>query len=539
MEKTVMAKIKGTKKKDVLKGLSNKDKVIGLGGEDKLIGLAGDDKLVGGAGSDKLSGGGGNDILKAGAGDDQLKGGKGNDMLLAGLGNDVLKGGEGNDHLDAGDGDDVVLGEAGDDFMVAGTGKDMFSGGDGIDMIDYSASAGNVGVSLASGKGTYSADGDTYNGIENVIGSAFADVLFGTYEANFFVGGAGNDTLMGEGGNDRLEGGAGDDWLYGGDGADAFIGGEGTDTVSYSMNKSGIKIDLLKNTSGLSANGDTFDGIEDVWGSYHDDAIAGTDGANEIRGQDGNDLIAARGGKDTIYAGEGMDGVSGGDGDDRVFAGEAQAVMDQFYGDGGNDWIDYSTAGGKVTVSLTTGVTAFHAADDVIVGFENILGSRYDDTLQAAVGGRAYGHDGDDIVIDSTGTEVLRGGEGLDTLTDGIGLGDTIKDIFFLEKGMGEDTVIGFTKGVDQMWFSESQFGELGVDGQGNLLAGRLVNDSDGNGMADATAGYAQLIFDTLTTKLYYDADGTGGKAAVHLASVNAVDGNALIASDFLVVPDI
>ena len=56
-----------------------------------------------------------------------------------------------------------------------------------------------------------------------------------------------------------------------------------------------------------------------------------------------------------------------------------------------------------------------HAEGDNLVDFENVLGSSKTDVLNAADGGRVYGGDGDDIILDAAGTEVLRGGRGEDS----------------------------------------------------------------------------------------------------------------------------
>ncbi|WP_374707284.1 calcium-binding protein, partial [Pseudomonas sp. 008] len=124
------------------------------------------------------------------------------------------------------------------------------------------------------------AQGDSYAGIERVVGSAFNDTLTGYNPIHILEGGAGNDVYVitnqgatvveqAGGGDDEMRtqlntqvlatnverltfvgtgnfigtgnasdniitGGAGNDTLRGGGGADQFIGGAGTDTVSYS-----------------------------------------------------------------------------------------------------------------------------------------------------------------------------------------------------------------------------------------------------------------------------------------------------------------
>src|SRR3546814_15641485 len=75
--------------------------------------------------------------------------------------------------------------------------------------------------------------GDQLSGIENLNGSAHADVLNGNVGANRLTGGAGADRLVGGAGADTLIGGAGDDRFVFGDGAGddsilGFVAGAGT-----------------------------------------------------------------------------------------------------------------------------------------------------------------------------------------------------------------------------------------------------------------------------------------------------------------------
>jgi aromatic ring hydroxylase-like protein/hemolysin type calcium-binding protein len=105
-----------------------------------------------------------------------------------------------------GDGDanaNALTGNAGDDLLVGGSEGDQLRGGAGRDTAVYSAAAAALVVSLAAGTGSGSdAQGDTLIGVENIVGSAFADTLTGDANANILTGG---------GAADRLDGGAGSD----------------------------------------------------------------------------------------------------------------------------------------------------------------------------------------------------------------------------------------------------------------------------------------------------------------------------------------
>ncbi|NEX46588.1 Hint domain-containing protein [Pseudotabrizicola algicola] len=163
-------------------------------------------------------------VVAGGAGNDTLTGGSGADLIYGEGGNDLLSGGTGADTLDGGDGDDTLRGGGGADVLIGGAGRDT---------ADYSASAQGVTVNLLTGLGSGGdAQGDTLAGVEDLIGSAQADVLTaGSTQGNLF-GGAGNDTLYGgAAGGDSLYGGDGDDLIAGLGGNDRLFGGAGNDTL--------------------------------------------------------------------------------------------------------------------------------------------------------------------------------------------------------------------------------------------------------------------------------------------------------------------
>jgi Ca2+-binding RTX toxin-like protein len=142
----------------------------------------------------------------------------GNDTLNSGLGNDRLFGDAGNDRLNGGDGNDTLTGGAGADTLI---------GGAGIDTASYANAAIGVTLDLATVGVTNDAAGDTYSGIENVAGSAFADIIAGNASANVIAGGNGDDFLFGMIGDDHLIGGMGADVLRGGEGNDRLDGSFG------------------------------------------------------------------------------------------------------------------------------------------------------------------------------------------------------------------------------------------------------------------------------------------------------------------------
>ncbi|MGO4727983.1 MULTISPECIES: calcium-binding protein [unclassified Inquilinus] len=235
---------------DILNGRDGNDRLVGGDGTDTLSGDAGNDSADGGAGNDGAFGGAGNDTLFGGAGDDNLDGGDDNDVLQGAAGIDTLAGGAGADTLYGGDGDDTLDGGDGNDVLIGGAGIDGLTGGAGIDTAYYAASASAVTVDLAAGTGLGGdAQGDTLTGVEQVVGSAFNDVLRGDAGANTLWGLAGDDTLTGRAGGDLLKGGAGNDTFAYAVIGDSTVAAGGKDVIADFT--TGDKIDL----SAIDANG--------------------------------------------------------------------------------------------------------------------------------------------------------------------------------------------------------------------------------------------------------------------------------------------
>ena len=238
-------------------------------------------------GTDRIDNGDGTSSAATGWQDDVVQAGAGNDTVFSGAGNDSVDGGDGDDSLIGGAGDDTLLGGVGADTLVGGAGADFLSGNAGLDYLDYSASSAGVNVNLTTNVGSGGdAAGDSYQGVDGIIGSAFDDTLTG-YDGfstdpldpytnviygnagNDYIdgrdgddslyGGADNDTVVGGGGNDLMTGDAGNDLLDGGAGTDTMTGGLGNDTFS------GLGIGDLVDGSEDPGNTDT--DVLDLFGS--------------------------------------------------------------------------------------------------------------------------------------------------------------------------------------------------------------------------------------------------------------------------------
>ena len=187
--------------------------------------------------------------------------------------------------IDGGDGDDLIAGGLGSDTLV---------GGSGTDTADYSASGSGVTAWLDGTAGTGGeATGDTLSGIENLLGSANADTLYGDGASNVITGGDGDDTLVGGGSGDTL------------------TGGLGTDTASYATSASGVTANLGNAAANSGdASGDSYSGIENLTGSGQADTLTGNGSDNRLDGGAGDDTLIGGAGSDALVGGAGTDTAS-------------------------------------------------------------------------------------------------------------------------------------------------------------------------------------------------------------------------------------
>ena len=407
---------------------------VGSAFDDVLIGNDGANVLDGRGGGDSMAGNGGDDVYFVDSIDDIVleDADGGNDTIVVlGRGLDVgtfanveniiyvdaspaqtggsgaapgvgstlptsmIFGDGGNETLDGGTGDDMIFGQGGGDLIIGG--RDSLASRDINNTIDVADLEDQ----------TESDDGD--------------DALYG---------GGGNDTILGGQGDDTLDGGRGDDMLSGQDGVDIFRGGAGSDTVDYSQESPfQLIVNLQTNVAfGGTSSGDTFYSIENLIGS--DDRIdrfIGTSAANHFWGQGGGDYFNGRGGDDILDGGNDGDIIYGEGGNDTIIGGTGQDYLD---GGAGNDTVVYTGSSGGVTVDLGNGTASGGDADgpvqivgrgtairhDILVGFENAVGSFHDDHLiGSARANRLFGGRGDDTLTGGGGADRLNGGAGRDT----------------------------------------------------------------------------------------------------------------------------
>jgi Ca2+-binding RTX toxin-like protein len=155
--------------------------------------------------------------------------------------------------------------------------------------------------------------------------------------------------------------------------------------------------------------------------------------------------------------------------------------LDDFDGGNGIDTLTFQGARNSgVAVSLATqGGSAGDANKDTYKNFENIIGSRFNDTLTgSAVANRLEGGAGDDTLTDvaGTGTDTLIGGAGNDTYV--VSATSTVID----ESGGGYDQVYStvtytLSPGIENLFAS----GENPIDLTGNESNNLIVGNGAGN----------------------------------------------------------
>jgi Ca2+-binding RTX toxin-like protein len=380
---------------------TNKNDVItGFAGNDTLQGLTGDDILLGGAGNDTLDGGAGNDYLDGGG--NGFGGGNWN-YFLGSLGSDIFDGTSGFDYADYSNGTGLFAAPANGFvspitfFVPQGIVQKSVDGSQDQlinveivvsaytlstnanlnDTIDVSSAPSGVLVDLRGGIGpilqyistplpSWPSLNYTVWGFDNVNGSNFNDVLYGSNSGNSFLngnggndwlqeddtygvgndilnGGSGNDTLIAAAGDDILDGGTGNDQLVGGTGNDVYFVNSSLDTVTELVNEG--TADLVKSsisyTLGLNVENLTLTGITNINGTGNilDNVINGNTGNNTLNGLAGNDNINGGSGNDIIFGGSNNDILIGGLGNDILVGGSGK---DTLFGGLGADIFGYN-----------------------------------------------------------------------------------------------------------------------------------------------------------------------------------------------------
>jgi Ca2+-binding RTX toxin-like protein len=479
-----------------------------------------------GAVSFLTAGGNSNEALAGTGGADMLLGGKGADDISGGGGNDYIWGGSGGDHLTGGAGRDRFV------FLNRGERADVitdFKGGNGGDFLDLSALAANSGWEdgdpVANGylrlvqKGEdvevqVENDGDgrdfkTLVTLENIDKSA--------------VTSANIRTALSE------------------DPASTPTAPSKPDTPPspHQPTEPTDPVDpvpgggVLRGTDGDNVLRGSVD-VDHIIGWGGDDRMTASIVDTVLEGGNGDDIISGNRGNDVLKGGNGSDWLSGGDGEDKLYgdAGDdtllGGADADTLAGGRGYDTADYgSAANGVVADILSDRSNGGGAASDRFSSIENLTGSDYNDTLRGNKGANILqGGNGDDTLLGRAGADTLVGGDGSDWLDGGawkdvLTGGRGADSFYFAHASQAGDTITDFQNGYDHVVLSGGGFG---IDSHADF---NFVE-----GLA-ATTAQATVLFDKSSGQVLWDADGTGSREAVNLAtfsiSTNFSDSDILI----------
>ncbi|MEG3166463.1 choice-of-anchor L domain-containing protein [Sphingomonas sp. PB2P19] len=206
----------------------------------------------------------------------------------------------------------------------------------------------------------------------------------------------------------------------------------------------------------------------DVHGGGGDDLLIGGAGADILHGDGEEDVLEGHDGNDQLFGGDMADQLSGGKGADTLDGGD------------GIDTVDYSQANRDVMVGVTIALsnTAFTASGgdatgDVLTNIENVVGTDYNDTINAD------GADFKTYLEGGEGGDYLGGGNESDYLQGGAG-GD------YIDGRGGEDatTYVFSWAGVD---IDLNRYHQIGGDAQDDVLVN--LEDIQGTVFDDRMVG--------------------------------------------------
>ena len=274
--------------------------------------------------------------------------------------------------------------------------------------------------------------------------------------------------LSGLDGHDHLTASAGDDYLNGGSGNDVLNGREGDDTL---LGGSGNDIYLIWNGSGADVMAD--EGGADILRFVTNTGDGPTGG-----------LTTYRQGKSLFF---------------RSYTSDTEFDVGEIRNFQGKGWIEqmHYVDGDGATYYISLAKTG--------------IGSKLADWISSTVtGGTLSGLEGNDVLIGFTAADTLKGGVGNDVLYGGP---DTASDKFVFDtapnSSLNVDYIIGFAASEDKIQFSKAIFKAFTV--VGSLSSAAYV---EGAGKTTADSSSHRVIYNTTTGDLFYDADGSGTKAA-------------------------
>ncbi|HEX8257248.1 MAG TPA: hypothetical protein VF589_06415, partial [Allosphingosinicella sp.] len=306
-----------------------------------------------------------------------------------------------------------------------------------------------------------------------ILGSDRSDTFDETASTeNYYInGGMGNDRLIGGGGRDFLVGGAGDDRLIGRQSADSFIGGAGDDFILGAVGNDRAFFNVSTDGSDRTNLGSGQDVVE-----------VSANEPGQVRLTFTSSEVGDRNADDS-NTGENQDGGLAVrlqlEGADDTLTGSVSRFDDE--------GITFRSTTEGVTFDvrdLTSGTERGDQFDAVVLGTSRRDGFNFirDEENYYVNGGQ-----GDDRIVGGRSDDFLVGGAGNDRLTgkggDDMMIGGGGEDTFVFNGAPGEDTILDFTSGSDQIDLSAYGITSDDVDTQasGDDTIVRVDANQDGN----------------------------------------------------------
>ena len=303
--------------------------------------------------------------------------------------------------------------------------------------------------------------------IENAVGGGGNDTIIGSSYANNLYGGLGNDSITGGAGNDTLNGSTGNDTMQGGAGSDLFYVNSSSDRISDSSTAAADVDTVLSTVNWTLATGFerlTLSGSAGLTGT-------GNSAANLLTGNTGANRLTGGAGNDTLNGGAGIDTLDGGAGSDRYdvdVAGDVVTDSGTVASERDSVFSGIAWTLGSTLENLTlTGSSA-------IRGTGNLLGNALTGNGAANL---LSGVAGNDTLVGGAGNDTLYGGAGIDRLTGGTGA-----DVVVLDNRSNSDIVLDFVSGTDDL---RLRMGTLSI-GDGDLLVEGAVTRSAAGGFSSS-----------------------------------------------------
>ena len=406
----------------------------------------------------------------------------------------------------------------------------------GVDTLDCSGYSGSQILNLTAGSYS-SVDGMQENVaiafnclIERAVGGAGNDVLIGGTGIQYLNGGNGSDIYIinaaaehtaaefadaGTSGSDevRFASTTPNDTLtlYAWDsGIESIVIGTGTAAAAVTTGTTALHVDASAVLNALSITGTA--GVNTTTGTAYNDVLIGGGGVDHLNGWHGSDIYVINAASEHTAAEIADTGTTGSD-EVRFASITANDTLILFAGDTGIESVVIGT--GTATAAVTTGTTALHVDASGVLNGLSITGNA-----------------GANILIGTAYNDVLVGGNGNDTLTGGLGA-DTFVFNAQPHSSTNHDTITDFQPGQDLLQFSKGVFTTISSTIGEHLNANEFWS---GNGVTSAHDSDDRFIYNSTTGNLYYDADGSGGGAAVLVALIGTTTHPSLAETDISII---